>query len=235
LICVATTTFAQTPTPVASTAQTEAAKVEPVVTPAANTQSEPGVPTRTRALVGIALKNTLTPGDEVGNSIKPSFIWKWRSKTADTRDRFAFAYGLNSYGTEFSTPFGGQDLPTGDLRLRPVMVGADYKMPRGKWQYSVGLQAGWAINSIEDTDFYRNLVRDATGNDDLYVDARNSFVWAPKAKATYDINRRFMLQFDGAYFVANPELIRRIGGVESRSSFKADALIVKAGILFGIF
>lgn len=227
----------QTPTepaPIAASARAEAAKAKP--DPAATTQEqEPGVPGRTRLMLGIALKSTTAPGDGTGDSIKPSFIWKWRGKTSRQDDRFGLAYGLNSVRSRFSSLIGAEELPVGDVKLRPLMAGLEYKMPRGKWTYHAGVQAGWSINNVETTGAHRDRFRRATGSDDVWMDVRNSFVVAPKVKAWYDFNRRIALQFDGVYFRARPEMMLRLNGVESRGSLNADAFVLKAGILYGIF
>jgi len=221
------------PPSILAAARVEASKATPQ--PEEPQPSEPAARGRTRLMLGVALKATLTPSEGTGSSIKPSFIWKWRGKKQRLDDRFALAYGLNSFSSEVSSSVGAHQLPIGDVRVRPLMLGVDYKMPRGKWTYSAGVQAGWSMNHVEATGQYQQLARRVAGIDDVWMDVRNSVVWAPKVNAWYDINRRMALQFDAAYFVVRPEAMRRINGVESSWRLNADAMVLKAGFVYGVF
>jgi hypothetical protein len=201
---------------------------------------EPGAPTQTRLMVGIGLKQLVAPGHSTASSIAPSFVWKWRGKTRRMDDRFSLTYGLNSFSSELSPSIGGSrtlggNLPVGDVKIRPIMVGVDYEMPRGKWTWSAGIHAGWGMNSVDAPPTFRNRVMAVTGAHDLWLDVNNAVVWGPKFKAWYDYNRRLSFQVDVGYYFARPELQMRANGVLSRHRLTADALVMKAGILFGIF
>ena len=136
--------------PIATTARDVAASTAPEKTSAAATAQEPGS-TRRRLQLGVALKSTTGPGGLMGNELGPSFIWRWRSKNANPRqdDRFAFAYRLSAFGSQVSSALNAGPMPIGDVKIRPLMVGFDYKMPRGKWEWSAGLAGGWAVNNID--------------------------------------------------------------------------------------
>lgn len=198
-------------------------------------QAEPGVAPRTRLQLGVSLKGTITPGIDTDNSINPTFVWRWRGKGSRTDDRWSPAYRLSSFSSQVSSQLGSRELPVGDVKIRPLMIGIDYKMPRGNWNWAGGMSAGWALNQVETRWEYRAVATDLAGADDLWVDVHNSFVWGPRLKGWYDVNRRVSFMVESAYLVARPQLDVRANGVMSTRRLNLDALILKAGIVYGIF
>lgn len=190
---------------------------------------------RTRLQLGVSLKSTTTPGIDTGNSIGPTFVWRWRGKYSRTDDRWAFAYRLSSFSSQVSSQLGAQELPVGDIKVRPLMIGLDYKMSRGKWQWASGMSAGWAMNDVTTPGDYIDRVRADARVDDLWVDVHNSFVWGPRIKGWYDHDRRLSYMVEAAYLVTRPELDVRARGLTTTRRMNADALVVKAGIVYGIF
>lgn len=191
--------------------------------------------TRTRLQLGVSLKGTMTPGIDTNNSVNPTFVWRWRGKGSRVDDRWAPAYRLSSFGSRVSSQLGSREMAVGDVKLRPLMLGLDYKMPRGKWNWATGMSAGWALNNIETRWEYRARAFDAAGVADLWVDVHNSFVWGPRLKGWYDMNRRLSLMVESAYLVTRPRLDVRAHGIVSTRRLNADAFIVKAGFVYGIF
>jgi hypothetical protein len=196
-------------------------------------ESQP--PKLTRLQVGVALDSTTMPGEHTRNSIGPSVVWRWRGRFSRHDDRWAFAYRLSSFDSQVSSPIGPRSLPVADMKVRTLMVGVEYKMPRGRWNWGAGFSAGWAVNSVDTPDAYRDAAGARTGVDDLWVDVHNSLVWGPRLKGWYDINRRVSLLVESSYLVTRPSLDVRVGGVSSTHRLKADAFVVKAGIVYGIF
>ena len=197
-------------------------------------QAEPGT-SRTRLQLGVALKSTTSPGIDAGNQLGPTFVWRWRGKGSRQDDRWAFAYRLSAFGSQVTTPIGPQAFPVGDVKVRPLMVGVDYKMPRGKWNWAAGVGGGWAINNIDVPGEYVDRIRNSAGVPDLWVDIHNSFVWGPRLKGWYDRDRRISYLVEAAYLVTRPELDIRAHGVTTTRRLNADAFMVKAGIVYGIF
>jgi hypothetical protein len=185
-------------------------------------------------MLGIDFKETVATGDGTANRFGVGFMWRWRSRTPRTDDRLAFAYRLGSYRTLVSSPVLGQSLEVGDVRLRPLMAGVEYKMPRGKWTWSVGATAGWSINQLETVAGFRERVLGTTG-DDVVTDIDNSFAWSPRVKGWYDINRRVSLMLESSYNYSRPLLTIRSGGVDMSRRLNADALVFKAGVVYGIW
>jgi hypothetical protein len=217
-----------------ASAEKEAAKESTNNEPAKAQEPEAG-PKRTRLQLGVSLKSTVTPGIDTADSVGPTFIWRWRGKGSRTDDRWAPAYRLSSFSSRVSSQLGSRELPVGDVKLQPLMLGIDYKMPRGKWNWAAGMSAGWSLNNVDTPGAYRDRVINTTGIPDLWVDVHNSFVWGPRLKGWYDVNRRVSFMVESAYLVTRPELDVRANGVITTRRINADAFIVKAGVVYGIF
>jgi hypothetical protein len=217
-----------------ASAEKEAAKESTNNEPAKAQEPEAG-PKRTRLQLGVSLKSTVTPGIDTADSVGPTFIWRWRGKGSRTDDRWAPAYRLSSFNSRVSSQLGSRELPVGDVKLQPLMLGIDYKMPRGKWNWAAGMSAGWSMNNVDTPGAYRDRVINTTGIPDLWVDVHNSFVWGPRLKGWYDVNRRVSFMVESAYLVTRPELDVRANGIVTTRRINADALIVKAGVVYGIF
>ena len=211
----------------------QAASRSPAVPSSAPAQ-EPGATNLTRLMLGIDIKETVATGPGTANRFGVGFMWRWRSRTARMDDRLAFAYRLGSYRTLVSSPVLGENMEVGDVRLRPLMVGAEYKMPRGKWTWSVGATAGWSINKLETAGTFRDRVIGATGND-VVTDIDNSFAWSPRVKGWYDVNRRVSFMVETSYNYSRPRLTIQSGGVDMSRRLNADALVFKAGVVYGIW
>ena len=97
------------------------------------------------------------------------------------------------------------------------------------------MSAGWAFNSIDTPGDYRARAFSATGSEDLWVDVHNSVVWGPRVKGWYDISPKVSLMVESSYLVTRPTLDVRAAGVSSTRRLNADALVLKAGIVYGIF
>ena len=232
---------APTETPITASARAKAATLtpqqnDPGTDPSsvAATGQEPNAP-RTRLQLGVALKGTMTPGIDTNNALDPTFVWRWRGRFSRVDDRWAPAYRLSSFNSRVTSQLGARELPVGDMKIRPLMVGLDYKMPRGKWNWSAGMSVGWAMNSLEIPWQYRASATDAVGANDLWADVHNSFVWGPRLKGWYDVNRRLSYMVESAYLVTRPEIDVRANGRLSTRRLNADGFILKAGVVYGIF
>lgn len=196
-------------------------------------RQEPGG-NNTRLMLGFALKETITPGDQADNTLGVSLIWRWRGRSYKTNDRFAFAYRMGSFSTDISSNVGQfQNVELGRARIRPLMVGVDYKMPRGKWNWSAGITGGWSLNSIKTEGAVRDRLFSTVG--DTTSELRDSIAVSPRIKGWYDVNRRVSFMVESGYTFARPELRIRTSGFESRQRINADAFIVKAGIVYGVW
>jgi hypothetical protein len=216
-----------------SLAVAQQAALAPTAPSSAEAQ-EPGESRRTRLMLGIDIKETVATGSGTANRFGVGFMWRWRSRTPRLDDRLAFAYRLGSYRTLVSSPVLGQNMEVGNVRLRPLMAGVEYKMPRGKWTWSVGTTVGWSINELETVAGFHDRVVGATGGD-VVTDIHNSFAWSPRFKGWYDVNRRVSFMIESSYNYSRPLLTIRSGGVDMSRRLNADALVFKAGVVYGIW
>lgn len=221
-------------TAIADSARAAAATTSPEKTATPPPQPEPGSKP-TRLQLGVALKSTTSPGRVMGDHLGPTFVWRWRGKGSRLDDRFAFAYRLSGFSSQVSSELNAGRVPVGDVKIRPFMVGVDYRMPRGKWQWATGLAGGWAVNSVDTPVEYIDRAARTAGADDLWVDVHNSFVWGPRLKGWYDRDRRLSYMVEAAYLVTRPVFDIRAGGVTTTRRLNADALVLKFGIAYGIF
>ncbi len=206
-------------------------------TDASKTASEvqdPEAPKRTRLQVGVSLKGTVSPGSDTDSSLNPTFVWRWRGKGSRTDDRLSPSYRLSSFRSVVHSQIGSRDLEVGEVKVKPLMVGLDYKMPRGKWNWATGMSVGWAMNNVE-VPWEMRAISESLGTQDLWVDVHNSLVWGPRLKGWYDHDRRLSFMVESAYLVTRPEIDVRSNGVTRTRRLNADALIIKAGIVYGIF
>jgi hypothetical protein len=192
-------------------------------------------PKATRLQVGVALGSTTLPGQQTSDSVGPSLVWRWRGRFSRRDDRWAFTYRFSSFDSQVSSPLGSGSSPVGDVKVRPLIVGMEYKMPRGRWNWAAGASVGWAINSVETPDAYHERALAVAGVNDLWVDVHNSVIWGPRVKGWYDINRKMSLMVESSYLVTRPALDIRVLGRTSSQPLHADAFVVKAGIVYGIF
>jgi hypothetical protein len=233
-----TTESATAQQPLTTSAWAEAAKMSPerreTSEDGVDTAQDPDAPRRTRLQLGVSLKGTVSPGSDTDSSLKPTFVWRWRGRGSRIDDRLSPAYRLSSYSTVAHSQFLNQDFEIGEVKVRPLMLGLDYKMPRGKWNWAAGFSLGWAMNNVE-VPWQMRAIAETAGTQDLWVDVHNSLVWGPRLKGWYDVNDRLSYMVESAYLVTRPELDVRANGVTTSRRLNADAFILKAGIVYGIW
>lgn len=200
----------------------------------AATAQEPGSEL-TRLQLGVALRGTVTPGIDTSDRLDPTFVWRWRGKGSRIDDRWAPAYRLGSYSSRVSSQLGAREMRVGEIKVKPIMLGLDYKMPRGKWNWAAGMAVGWAMNSIDLPWEDRASATDAVGASDLWADVHNTLVWGPRLKGWYDVDRRLSYMAEAGYLVHRPEIDVRANGRLSTRRLNADGFVIKAGVVYGIF
>jgi hypothetical protein len=201
--------------------------------PTASAAQEPGNKL-TRLMLGVNIKQTIPTGTGTANRFGVDLGWRWRSRNPSTEDRFALAYRLGSYSTSVSGPVLGERMEIGDVRLRPLLVGVDYKMPRGRWNWSVGATGGLSFNSLDTASTFRDRLIRQTGAD-VVTDIHNSFAFSLRVKGWYDINRRMSLLVETAYTFSRPELTIRTSAGDLSRTLNADAVVFKTGLVYGIW
>ena len=141
------------------------------------------------------------------------------------RRGFGSALGFNWLATEVEP--GGKDLAVrGDLRVRPIMVGPAYTAVAGRLATTAAVVAGYAFNRITPV---------ATGGEPVSLRVANSVAWAPSLTLAFDLSRRFGVVTQASYLVTRPRITTEINGTADRSRWRADTLVVQAGVVIGVF
>jgi len=201
----------------------------------AQTPDESSSPKRTRLQLGAAVDLTTMTGGQAASSAGPALAWRWRGRFSRADDRWGFAYRFSTLDSQISSTLGAAQLPVADIKMRPLMVGVEYRMPRGRWNWAAGVSGGWAFNSADTPDEYRARALNAAGVGDLSVEVHDSLVWGPRLKGWYDVNPRVSLLVESSYLVIRPTLDVHALGASSSRTLKGDAFVVKVGIVYGIF
>ena len=141
------------------------------------------------------------------------------------RNGFGPALGLNWHTTEFARESKGL-AARGDLRIRPVMVGLSYTRIRGKLAATAALVGGYSFNHVAST---------TPASSPVELRVENSLAWAPRVGIGLDLTRRVGFVTSASYLVTRPQVTVQRGALEDRGHFRADTLIVQAGIVFAFF
>lgn len=135
------------------------------------------------------------------------------------------ALGFNWLATEVET--GAKDLAVrGDLRVRPIMMGPAYTAVAGRLATTAAVVAGYAFNRLTPV---------ATGSEPVSLRVANSIAWAPSLTLALDLSRRFGVVTRASYLVTRPAITTEIEGTRDRARWRADTLLVQAGVVFGVF
>jgi hypothetical protein len=139
------------------------------------------------------------------------------------------AFGFNWFGLDFDANVGGEQVPLGHLRVRPIMGGYGYTLQRGRLSTSATLIGGYAFNSFEPDSravaAYRRSLQTL-----LRISAANSLAARAEIAVWYDASARIGILSSIGYVVTRPEIsIITDAGVERRG-LRADALKLQIGV-----
>jgi hypothetical protein len=135
------------------------------------------------------------------------------------------SFGLGWFAASYATGDGPDEL--GRLRIRPVMAGAAYSIRGERALLSLALVGGVAFNSIAD--------RERSAGPTWALDLGNSFAWRPSASFWLELGPRVAYTAFGGYLVTRPRLTLLEDGQIRERTFRADAPIVRTGLVYKIF
>jgi Outer membrane protein beta-barrel domain len=143
------------------------------------------------------------------------------------------AGGLSWFRADVDNPSGASGA-FARLRVRPLMGGVAYTVGEQPVLVSFSVVAGPSFNSLEfDDDFVRTL---PPGAQTPTLDIDNSFAVRPGANVTVTIAPRVAVIGFGGYMVNRPGVVyRNSSGQEFRDRWKADGIIISAGIVYSLF
>ena len=149
------------------------------------------------------------------------------------RKGWGVAGGLSWFRADLDNPSGASGV-FARLRVRPLMAGVAYTVGAQPVLVSVSVVAGPSFNDIDfDDDFVRTLPAGALTPE---LDIDNSFAIRPGVNVTITIAPRVALIGFGGYMINRPGVIYRDSrGQEFRDRWKADGIIVSAGVVYSLF
>lgn len=109
------------------------------------------------------------------------------------------------------------------VRVRPVMAGISYTIRHDRLATSFSVVGGYSFNSVREV------------RPDYVVDVENSVALRPGINLTYTIAPRVALIGFGGYLITRPEVIVQRFGVTTRETWRGDAVVVSAGVVYSLF
>jgi hypothetical protein len=143
--------------------------------------------------------------------------------------------GFDWHSTRMEAMAGNQRVYLGELRVRPVLVGAGYTVKRGRYWYGAGITAGYAFNRLTVNDRARPAFRSSLGSQFVSFDARNSFVWRSRFGVFYDASPSVGLTAAVAYMRVSPTLRMTTDTGVRQSKLDASCVIITFGLAYGVF
>ena len=139
---------------------------------------------------------------------------------------------LNWFRGDLQNPDGS----AGDfarMRIRPLMGGVSYTIGSQPVLTSFSIVLGPSFNSVEFQDEFLN--RPGIGFPPT-IDIENSLAVRPGVNVTWTLARRVALVGFGGYLINRPDIVYRDrNGTEFRDRWKADAVVLSAGMVYSIF
>ena len=143
------------------------------------------------------------------------------------------AGAFNWFRTDVQDPAGGGG-EFARMRIRPLMAGVGYSMGAGSVLTSISVVAGPSFNSIDFEDAF--LDRLPQGGGAPAIDIENSIAVRPGVNVTVTVAPRVALVGFGGYLFNRPDtLYRDRAGAEFRNRWKADSIVVSAGVVYSLF
>ena len=148
------------------------------------------------------------------------------------RKGWGLAGALNWFRADLDNP-SGADGDFARLRVRHLMGGVAYTIGPPRVLTSFSIVAGPSFNKIEfDDDFIASLPATSAP----FIDVETSFAVRPGVNVTYTVAPRVAIVGFGGYLFNRPDIVYRDQtGVEHENRWKADSVVLSAGLVFSIF
>lgn len=148
------------------------------------------------------------------------------------RRGWGLAGALNWFRADLENPSG----ESGDfarLRVRHLMGGVAYTIGPQRVLTSFSIVAGPSFNKIE---FEPSFVESLPGPSAPSIDVETSFAVRPGVNVTYTVAPRVAIVGFGGYLFNRPDIVYRDRfGTEHENRWKADSVVLSAGLVFSIF
>ena len=179
--------------------------------------------------VGAGWEKVFTTSGSATNPIPFRFVFR-----TPLKEGWSIAPMLGWFTTDLdATPLSASRARLGELRVRPILMGARYTWIRGQLSYDVAGAAGFSINSF---DLFEGAGRLAgLGSGPVRAEANTSPAWRLQVSSWYDFTERVALRGSLAYAWVEPEITFSAGGSGRRISQSANSVQLGAGIVYRLF
>lgn len=169
-----------------------------------------------------------TDGDTTGTH-GAGFTWRLGHGNAG----WGWSYGLGWFDTHLTHTIGGQRVPLGEVKVRPIVGGYGYTHQLSdRWFLTGDLVGGFAFTRFTLGDDV--AAPSALQSVDAHMGAITPIV-RPEVKTWYDINRRFGVTVGAWYAIARPKLT--LDTPFGREAFRvnADTFSITTGVVYRVF
>ncbi|MGB2714085.1 MAG: hypothetical protein WBC51_07895 [Vicinamibacterales bacterium] len=142
------------------------------------------------------------------------------------------AGAFNWFRADLENP-SGESSDFARLRIRPVMAGVAYTIGSDRLLTSFSVVAGPSFNKIE---FERSFIEGLPATSAPSIDVENSIAIRPGVNVTLTVAPRVAIVGFGGYLINRPDTVYRDQvGNEFRNRWKADSVVLSAGVVYSIF
>ena len=138
-------------------------------------------------------------------------------------------FGFGWFGADLGAPLAGH------ITTRPLLGGYGYTIVRGKYRLHFGALIGPAFAKIKVNDEDRVAWSNALGVPVEGVDVKNTWVFKPGTRLTYNVHPRVGLFVGGEYERARLTLQVHTDTQDLERDLTADLINLKVGFSVGIF
>jgi hypothetical protein len=185
-----------------------------------------------RFAAGAAVGTRIAPSPAVGGGTGLSLLWR----VGHSKEGFGWEWGFNWFSSRVDRSIGeGVPFELGKLRIRPFMVGYGYTHILGANAIKGSVQGGYAFDSFKVGQSASDVYRERLGAQSLSADAANTFVVRPQVSLWHDLSPKLGLNATAGYMIARPKLTVRTTVGEERARVRADALMLKIGLVYSVF
>lgn len=143
------------------------------------------------------------------------------------RKGWGFAGALNWFRADLENPSGAGGA-FARLRVRPLMAGVAYSIQKDRLITSFSVVAGPSFNHVEFEDDFQSA--------GASIDVENSVAVRPGVGLTWTVAPRVAIVGFGGYMLNRPDTTyRNSAGVELRNRWRADSIVLSAGVVYSLF
>lgn len=191
------------------------------------TASAAAAQTKGRVGVGASVTFVRPTSDEVDSVVSAGPLVR-----LNPRRGWGPAGAFNWFRADIQNPTGeGGDFAR--MRVRPLMAGVAYTIGSDTVLTSFSVVLGPSFNSIDFEDAFLDRL---PANASPSVDIENSLAVRPGVNVTWTVAPRVAVVGFGGFFVNRPDIVYRDpSGAEFRNRWKADSIVLSAGVVYSIF